>query len=140
MSATKMHAHQTSDVIEFLYSVDVDVAALIALAACRHNYYFGRPPSGYMASTEAAARSREEFTTHIMYPTSTNEEMIILTAKVSKRTFTALRAGDRKLPPIRLRRELIKIDLNAKWENNELFQVIAGIFDEGIITSGAPTS
>ncbi|KAG6896422.1 hypothetical protein C0992_008387 [Termitomyces sp. T32_za158] len=95
-----------------------DVAALIAQA---------------MDQKEWSAGADEVYKAHVIYPTASYEKLVLLTGWVPYATVTALQEGRAMLQPITLSREVIHIPTNpdCDWKEIDLFQIIAGLIDEG---------
>ncbi|KAG5349483.1 hypothetical protein C0989_003527 [Termitomyces sp. Mn162] len=95
----------------------LDVAALIAQAANQKEWSSG---------------SDGIYKAHVLYPTATYKELVLLTGWVPYKTAVALREGHETLEPITLSREIIDVpcDPHCDWKEIVLFQIIAGLIDE----------
>ncbi|KAF5383070.1 hypothetical protein D9615_004972 [Tricholomella constricta] len=75
------------------------------------------------------------YTVHMMYPTSSLMELIVVTAHIPHETALAIEEGHPTMKLVKITREIIDIDLEAdddQFRNSNLFKILVGIVEMGI--------
>ncbi|KAF5368704.1 hypothetical protein D9615_010302 [Tricholomella constricta] len=75
------------------------------------------------------------YTVHMIYPTSTLTQLIVITAHIPHETALAVQEGHSTMKTIRVTRDIIDIDLqadDAQFMNSDLFKVLVGMVEHGI--------
>ncbi|KAF5368695.1 hypothetical protein D9615_010300 [Tricholomella constricta] len=75
------------------------------------------------------------YTVHVMYPTSTLTQLIVITAHIPHETALAVRKGHPTMKMVKITRDIIDIDLQADddlFTKSDLFKVLVGMVEHGI--------